>query len=327
MTSQDGINWTLQSAPDGNWDSVVGCNGTYVATASAGSPYVMYSTDTGSTWTVAIPAFGWDHQQLACNPNGTRFVSSSHYGRVWSSANGISWIAGSGPIVHLHAKAFAVLNGVNTFVMLEYDDYDRNGTLSATSTNGTAFAAGVYNSNLINGWEFMTYADNKFVVVAQSGNNTRAAYSTDGVNWILGNGIPANAWEAVAYGNGTFVAVASSGSENRVATSADGITWAAVTLDNTLTSVPSQNPPQEDSQLTPSTVLETATTAVVSEAEDTASRLNDSKTSARAVVDSPVENLPRAGISIDVLWISLLIGAFGAVILLLRKRLLFQQNQ
>lgn len=330
MTSADGISWTSVTAPAGSWDSVVGCNGMYVATASTGSPFVMYSTAPTSSWTVATPAHGWDHQQLACNPDGSRFVSSSHLGRVWSSADGIAWTAGSTPIVHIHAKAFAEINGVDTFVWLEYNDYDNNGAMSATSINGSSFTTGAYHNNLVNGWEFMIHANGMFVAVAHSGNNVRATYSTNGVNWTLGNGIPANAWEAVAYGNNTYVAVASSGTGDRVATSPDGITWTALAVDEVLNNVPPQNPAQENPQQgTPGqdspTVSETATTiATGSESVDAA--LTGGKTQRQSTASARAETLPRAGSDSGILWSAILTALIGSGALMIRRRLLLSAS-
>lgn len=318
MTSADGISWTTSTAPTGNWDSVVGCNGTYVATAENGPSFVMYSTSPTSAWTVATPWATWDHQQIACKTDGSRFVSSSHYGRVWSSQDGITWTQGSAPIVHIHAKAFAEINGVGTFVWLEYNDYDNNGSMSATSINGTSFTAGAYNVNLVNGWEYMMHANGKFIAVADSGNNVRAAYSTDGINWALGNGIPANTWEGVAYGNGRYVAVASTGNGNRVATSTDGIAWTALSVDGTLNSVPSENSQQENPQ-TGSTTIPTSTSVVVTPTSEG----NDAELVAQSGQDKNVSrNLPRTGSDSGFMVLALALTVFGGVIIAARRRLL-----
>jgi len=229
MTSADGITWTSRTAVNGSWDSVAGCGGMFVAVSSVTSPYVMSSSD-GITWTQRTPSFGWDHQQVACRETPLIFVSSSHLGRVWYSNDGITWSQGSqGHIVHIHAKAYGTVSGTGTFSWLEYNDYDNNQSSGSVSTNGTSFASTGGNA-VVNGWNSMTFGNNKFVAVAQSGSNTRAAYSSNGSTWSLGTGIPANAWESVAFGNNTFVAVANSGSGNRVAISTDGVSWTAQPL-------------------------------------------------------------------------------------------------
>lgn len=311
MTSTDGISWTAVTAPLGYWDSVVGCNGTYVATSTIGASYVMYSTSPSSSWTVTPPAHGWDHQQLACNPDGTRFVSSSHYGRVWTSPDGITWATGSTPIVHIHANAFAELNGIDTFVWLEYNDYDNNGSMSATSTNGTSFTAGAYNSNLVNGWNYLMYGSGKFIAVADSGSNVRAAYSTDGINWSLGSGIPANTWEAVAYGNGRYVAVASSGTGDRVATSTDGIIWTALSVDSTLNNSPTENPASGETTVPDSTTTTVTESNVLLNSQSSGTTKNKANSGA----------LPQTGFDFGASWFALTIGISGGMVLLIRRRL------
>lgn len=229
MTSPDGTTWTSRTAVNGSWDSVAGCGGMFVAVSSVTSPYVMSSSD-GITWTVRTPAHGWDHQQVACRESPLVFVSSSHLGRVWYSNDGITWSAGSqGHIVHTHAKAYGIVSGTGTFSWLEYNDYDNNQASGSISTNGSSFTSTGGNA-VVNGWNSMTFGNSKFVAVAQSGSNTRAAYSSNGSIWSLGTGIPDNTWESVAFGTNTFVAVAKSGSGNRVATSTDGVSWSVQPL-------------------------------------------------------------------------------------------------
>lgn len=256
MTSTDGITWTSRTAVNGSWDSVAGCGGMFVAVSSVTSPYVMSSSD-GITWTQRTPSFGWDHQQVACRETPLVFVSSSHLGRVWYSNDGITWSQGSqGHIVHIHAKAYGTVSGTGTFSWLEYNDYDNNQSSASISTNGTSFASTGGNA-VVNGWNSMTFGNNKFVAVAQSGSNTRAAYSSNGSTWSLGTGIPANAWESVAFGNNTFVAVAKSGTGNRVATSIDGVNWTAQQLVASTTTTTSTS---TTTTIAPTTTVGTTTT-------------------------------------------------------------------
>jgi hypothetical protein len=74
-------------------------------------------------------------------------------------------------------------------------------------------------------WNSITYGSGKFVAVGSNsaGNAGRAMYSTDGINWTLGSGVPATAtsWSTVTYGNGIFVAT----STNYIMYSSDGINW------------------------------------------------------------------------------------------------------
>jgi hypothetical protein len=59
-------------------------------------------------------------------------------------------------------------------------------------------------------------------------NYTVAGYSTNGVNWSAATLPAANYWQAVTYGNGKFVAVARH--TNKAAYSTDGVNWSAATL-------------------------------------------------------------------------------------------------
>lgn len=298
MTSPDGITWTSRSAVNGSWDSVAGCGGMFVAVSSVTSPYVMSSPD-GITWTQRTPAYGWDHQQVVCRETPLVFVSSSHLGRVWYSNDGITWAQGSqGHIVHIHAKAYGSVSGTGTFSWLEYNDYDNNQSSGSISTNGTSFTSTGGNA-VVNGWNAMTFGSNKFVAVAQSGSNNRAAYSSNGSAWTLGSGIPANSWESVAFGNGTFVAVANSGTGNRVATSADGITWSAQALVvPTTTTVPATT----TTAVAPTTTVVSASTTVPSTTTQVATTTSIAVSSSGggttgSTVVSPV-SLPRTSSTI-----------------------------
>ena len=296
MTSPDGITWTARTAVNGSWDSVAGCGNMFVAVSSVTSPYVMSSPD-GITWTQRTPAFGWDHQQVACRETPLVFVSSSHLGRVWYSLDGITWSQGSqGHIVHIHAKAFGSVSGTGTFSWLEYNDYDNNQSSGSVSTNGTSFTSTGGNT-VVNGWNSMTFGNSKFVAVAQSGSNTRAAYSTNGSTWTLGSGIPANSWESVAYGNGTFVAVANTGTGNRVATSTDGINWSSQSLVVTTTTT---TPPATTTTTTttsttvPSTTTVAATSTTSPAATTTLVVIPSSGGSTGSTVVSPVTTAKSA---------------------------------
>jgi len=319
MTSSDGITWTSVTVPDGAWDSVVGCNGTFAAAASSGPNFVMSSNTPTSSWTLRTPAHGWDHQQLACKPDGSRFVSSSHLGRVWSSSNAVTWSAVSTPIVHIHANAYGVINGVGTFVWLEYKDYDSNGTESATSTTGGAFTGQVRNLSIRNEWTFMTFGGSAFVVTAEGGSNHRAAYSTDGINWTLGTGLPNNSWQGVAYGNNKYVAVANSGTGDRIAISQDGASWTTVSLNTTLIDSPPNDEPPNDpsSEVAPPTETPEANGVTESKAEvpNTASINAGASTQKNSV-----KKLPQTGSAYSMLWFASALVAAGLLMVFGRRR-------
>ena len=89
-----------------------------------------------------------------------------------------------------------------------------------------------------NNWLSVTYGNGLFVVLASSSNN-RVMTSPDGINWTSRTSAANNVWVSITYGNGLFVAVAQSGTGNRVMTSPDGITWTSRTsaADNSWRSV------------------------------------------------------------------------------------------
>lgn len=70
-------------------------------------------------------------------------------------------------------------------------------------------------------WLSICYGDGKFVAV---GNNSKAAYSTDGITWHDVSMPSYQKWMKVVYGEGKFVAL----SFTKIAYSTDGITWSEV---------------------------------------------------------------------------------------------------
>ena len=79
-------------------------------------------------------------------------------------------------------------------------------------------------------WMCVAYGNGMFVATS---NTERAAYSTDGINWIETTMPKSLLWSSVTYGNEMFVAV-SSGVDNTksnvAAYSTDGITWTQTTM-------------------------------------------------------------------------------------------------
>ncbi len=71
----------------------------------------------------------------------------------------------------------------------------------------------------LSSWYSITYGNGLFVAVGGGINSVMT--SSDGINWIIREGIIGKNWSSVTYGNGLFVAVGFSG----VMTSPDGITW------------------------------------------------------------------------------------------------------
>ncbi len=104
-------------------------------------------------------------------------------------------------------------------------------TIAGNFTNNGTYDDGVsahwaYGSGLADiWWNSVAYGNGRFVAIGDHDTLfSRAAVSTDGVNWTPNNAID-DSWNDIAYGNGTFVAVSSSG--GGVMTSNNGVSWAS----------------------------------------------------------------------------------------------------
>jgi hypothetical protein len=87
------------------------------------------------------------------------------------------------------------------------------------------------------GWRGVTYGNDIFIAVAESGSLTRAMISNnDGLNWYLAN-TPNYAFRGVAYGNERFVAVASNGTYRVMVSTNDGLNWNTYLSDSNIAAV------------------------------------------------------------------------------------------
>lgn len=94
-------------------------------------------------------------------------------------------------------------------------------------------------SSVNNNWTSVTYGNNLFVAVANTGTGNRAMTSPDGVTWTTRTTPFDTSWNDIVFGNGLFVAVGESIFGRGVMTSPDGTTWTLRTTarDNNWTSV------------------------------------------------------------------------------------------
>jgi hypothetical protein len=92
--------------------------------------------------------------------------------------------------------------------------------INTTSNNATNWISRT--SAADNDWTSITYGNNIYVAVAQSGSGNRVMTSSDGITWTIGTNIPNYNWVSIAFGNGIFVALSSNG---YIMSSSDGITW------------------------------------------------------------------------------------------------------
>lgn len=99
----------------------------------------------------------------------------------------------------------------------------------------------IYGYQSVN-WISIAYGNNKFVAIENNGVSSAGftgqeyAYSSDGMNWTVGNLPFASNWDSVAYGDGKFVAVASFdlgfNPIGLTAYSTDGINWSTSAISN-----------------------------------------------------------------------------------------------
>ena len=77
-------------------------------------------------------------------------------------------------------------------------------------------------------WNSVIYGAGLYVAVGTntSGTTGQAMYSSDGINWTLGTGVPNHGWSSVTYGNGRFIAI---GWMGYAMYSDNGVSWTAST--------------------------------------------------------------------------------------------------
>ena len=101
----------------------------------------------------------------------------------------------------------------------------------AYSDNGGATWTAVTNALPTVGYNAVARGKGLFVAIRTG--TTNSVYSTDGVTWIEGTGLPNKTWRDVVWGNGRFVALASDGT---CSYSLNGIAWSsAVTIASAIT--------------------------------------------------------------------------------------------
>jgi len=149
----------------------------------------------------------------------------------------------------------ALVNPENNEIISVKYDYLRDKSiekvldLSATSDvvpDNSVKKVSLFNWDLVNrgvstnlSWQSITYGNNLFVAVSNSGTGNRVMTSPDGIIWTSRTSASDNNWSSVTFGNNLFVAVSNSGVGNRVMTSPDGVIWTSRTSasDNNWSSV------------------------------------------------------------------------------------------
>jgi hypothetical protein len=123
---------------------------------------------------------------------------------------------GSGGNVFGDSQITGIAYGAGKFVAVGHD-----GKIAYSNANGTSWTA-VSNTTFGDSRIYdIAYGNNRFVAVGgySSGNNSKIAYSADGISWTAAS---ANgSFNCIAWGGGKFVA----GGYERLGYSEDGISW------------------------------------------------------------------------------------------------------
>lgn len=236
-TSENGIDWTVQTTPfDNTWKGIAYGNGVFVAVGDGTGSKVMRSVD-GINWTLissAITNGNYTWKDIAYGSGlfvavaslGTYAIMTSPDGTTWSVFTG----AGNVNSYGITKITFGLVNGLGTFIAYGYTSKNVNGEKTMLrSTNGNVWTTTSVHAIIsqlryhITGIKWgLINGSGLFIAV---GINT-AITSPNGINWTAINIGSAN-WSSIAYGSGVnmFVAVSSSGTENSIITTTDGSTW------------------------------------------------------------------------------------------------------
>lgn len=201
IKSVDGITWSAETLPSPG-------SGAYDNIASG------LINDGSSTFkqSVAVAVCG-----------GSSVTAYTQDGDLWSTS---TLPAGMNTGAATDVAFGQISNTVGRFVVIAEADrdvaYSDNGGATWTLTTDALPTVG-YNA----------IARGKGFFVAIRSGTTNSAYSSDGVTWTEGSGLPNKTWRDVVWGNGRFVALASDGT---CSYSLDGITWStAVTIAGSIT--------------------------------------------------------------------------------------------
>lgn len=207
--STDGINWTLGKLPfAGNWRAITYGNGKFVAVCRSrsdgkGTPDAAYSMD-GVNWTETTVGEAGDNLEAVAYGNGKfvtfGYIAGNNGDRTgYYSTDGINWNTMTLPYVPVSKQYTDITFGNGKFVAMTSEK-----SYCVYSTNGIDWTKITMPSS--QSWHAVTYGNDKFVAVADSGADV-CAYSTDGINWTEMSMIKAGHWRDIAYGNGKFVAI------------------------------------------------------------------------------------------------------------------------
>lgn len=209
-------------------DLEVGGEDDFLVACGIGTYTLLYSSDSGSTWTGAVKTVLTTSAQDATFGNNTWVAVGSGGGTtIAQSSDGITWTG----VAYPFTAAYGVGFGNNLFVALGNTTF---GNSIVTSPDGITWT-GRGNSIFTNYGTAAKYANNMWVA-GGSGSNC-LAHSFDGINWVgIGSVvIMANCFDVIH--DGTRWIAVGSGGQNTILTSPDGITWTGLGYLNSNSSI------------------------------------------------------------------------------------------
>ncbi len=203
-TSVNGSTWTLRTIPSGEYNSVAFGNGVFVAVAGGGTR-VARSTDNGVNWSAATLPEGADWSSVTYGKGIFVAVAQSDSTvtqTAYSTDNGQTWTSGS-----FAGGCKSIIYGNNRFVAISGGYAGAQNTF--ISFDGITWSSGKlpFSAN----WQSIAYGQGQFLAIAN--NESRAAYSYDGINWKTITLSFGDSFVDVGFGlvtnNPTFVNIAS----------------------------------------------------------------------------------------------------------------------
>jgi hypothetical protein len=252
ITSTDGLAWTVaDSGITDNLDAITWANGRFVITGDGGQ--TSLTSTNGVNWTVGGKGLG-DEPYGVAGGNGL-FVAVDQSGEIYSSTDGLTWVAQASTQVGFFCVAYGgglfVAGGANGTLFVSpsgtnwtqlqsatdqwlYGMCAGNGQFVAVGADGTSLTAGIgalasvqpampwlaVSSPTVDDLYSVVFNGQLYVVVAEFADSSLV--STNSVDWAAAGSGLSDYSRGVAWGNGVFVAIDIAGD---IFTSVDGRNW------------------------------------------------------------------------------------------------------